>query len=34
MEYKRDRTLEKIQQDDAKMVAKAKADRKKTSWLG
>jgi hypothetical protein len=34
MEYDRDRTLQRIQQDDAKMVAKAKADRKGGSWFG
>jgi hypothetical protein len=34
MEYNRDRTLERIQEDDAKMAAKAKAERKKSSWLG
>ncbi|KIX06904.1 uncharacterized protein Z518_04880 [Rhinocladiella mackenziei CBS 650.93] len=34
MEYKRDQTLAKIQEDDAKMVAKAKAERKKGSWFG
>jgi len=34
MEYNRDRTLQRIQQDDAKMAAKAKADRKGGSWFG
>lgn len=34
MEYTRDRTLEKIQQDDAKMAAKAKAERRGGSWFG
>ncbi|KIW11184.1 hypothetical protein PV08_10484 [Exophiala spinifera] len=34
MEYTRDRTLEKIQQDDAKMAAKAKTERRGGSWFG
>ncbi|KAK4942502.1 hypothetical protein LTR10_017798 [Elasticomyces elasticus] len=34
MEYNRDQTLARIQQDDAKMAAKAKSDRGKGSWFG
>jgi len=34
MEFNRDRTLQRIQEDDAKMAAKSKTDGKKGSWLG
>ena len=34
MEYNRDQTIAQIQKDDAKAVAKAKAEGKTTSWFG
>ncbi|KAI1612361.1 cytochrome oxidase c subunit VIb-domain-containing protein [Exophiala viscosa] len=34
MEYNRDQTLARIQQDDAKMAAKSKSERGKGSWFG
>lgn len=35
MEYNRDQTIARIQQDDAQFVAKQKADKKaKGGWLG
>jgi len=33
MEYQRDQTIAKIQEDDAKMAAKAKAEKPKSGWL-
>ena len=33
MEYKRDKTIAKIQEDDAKMAAKAKAERSSKGWF-
>lgn len=34
MEYNRDQTIARIQQDDAKMAAKAKAERGGKGWFG
>lgn len=34
MEYNRDQTIARIQQDDAKMAAKSKADRGGKGWFG
>jgi cytochrome c oxidase assembly factor 6 len=34
MEYNRDATIEKIKKEDAEMVAKAKADRRKAGGGG